>query len=248
MLALLAVILAYLGYIDQARLRLNEALSEAHRLKHAHTLAVVLEFGNWSEWIIRSPELQRHAEEFLALSTEHGFASWLGWATAYRGASLTARGHAQESLSLITQGLAAARAAGAVSGTPFILMMRAEAHNRLGQPVEGLKCLAEAAQLIETTEERNSEAELHRLRGDLLSATGDPAEAERNYRQALEVATRQSAKLLELRASISLARLWCKQGKRTEARELLAPIYDWFTEGFDAPDFNEAKALLDELA
>ena len=118
----------------------------------------------------------------------------------------------------------------------------------LGQSVQGLNCLAEAAQIIETTEERCNEAELHRLRGDLLNATGDPSAAERNYHQALEVARKQSAKLLELRSSVSLARLWRDQGKRTEASDLLAPIYRWFTEGFDTLDLKEAKALLEELA
>jgi predicted ATPase len=96
--------------------------------------------------------------------------------------------------------------------------------------------------------ERVHEAELHRLQGDLLNATGDPTAAERDYSQAIAVARSQSAKLLELRASIGLARLWCRQGKRSEARDLLASIYGWFTEGFDAPDLKEAKALLDELA
>ena len=118
----------------------------------------------------------------------------------------------------------------------------------LGQPVEELNCLAEAARIIETTEERVHEAELHRVRGHLLNAIGDPSAAERNYHLALEVARRQSAKPSELRASISLARLWCKQDKRTEARDLLASIYGWFTEGFDTPDLKEAKALLDDLA
>src|ERR1700746_3027863 len=98
----------------------------------------------------------------------------------------------------------------------------------LGQPIEGLNYLAEAAQIIETTEERLDEAELHRVRGDLLNATGDRSAAERNYRQAIAVAERQSAKLWQLRSSTSLARLWRDQGKRTEACELLAPIYNWF--------------------
>ena len=128
------------------------------------------------------------------------------------------------------------------------LMWLAEAHARLGQPVEGLNCLDEAAQIIETTEERVHEAELHRLRGDLLNATGDRSAAERNYRHALAVAQRQSAKFLQLRASTSLARLWRDQGKIADARGLLAPIHNWFTEGFDAPDLIDAKALLDELA
>ena len=118
----------------------------------------------------------------------------------------------------------------------------------LGQPGEGLNCLAEAAQIVEATEERLDEAELHRLHGDLLNATGDQTAAERHYRQALGVAERQSAKLFQLRASTSLARLWRDQGKRNEARKLLAPIYGWFTEGFERRDLKDAKTLLDELA
>jgi predicted ATPase len=247
MLSYLAVTLAYLGYVDQARSRLDEALSEASRLGHSSTLALVLVYANWMDGLTCSPELQRRAEELLALATEHDFSLWLGWATAFRGRSLTALGQAQEGLVLLTQGLAAVRAAGAVLITPIMLMYLGEAHAMLGQPGEGLNCLAEAAQIIETTEERVHEAELHRLRGDLLNATGDPPAAERNYRQALEVARRQSAKLLELRASMSLARFWRKQGKRGEACDLLAPIYNWFTEGFGTPALDEAKALLEEL-
>ena len=118
----------------------------------------------------------------------------------------------------------------------------------LGQPLEGLDHLAEAAEIIETTEERAFEAELHRSRGNLLRAASDRSAAERSYHQALAIATRQSAKLWELLAAVNLARLWRDQGKRTEARELLAPIHDWFTEGFDTPVLQDAKALLDELA
>jgi predicted ATPase/class 3 adenylate cyclase len=246
MLANLAGTLAHLGYIDQARSRLNEALSEA-RLGQAQTLAYVLIFANFTAAITRSPELHRHAEELLALSTEHNFSLYLGWATAFRGWSLTVLGQAQEGLSLITQGLVAVRATGTVLYTPRPLMWLAEAYAMVGQPVEGLNSLAEAAQITETTEERVGEAELHRLRGDLLNATGDPSAAERNYHKALEVAKRQSAKLFELRASVSLARLWFKQGKRGQARDLLAPIYGWFTEGLDTLDLKEAKALLEEL-
>jgi len=102
--------------------------------------------------------------------------------------------------------------------------------------------------MIERTEERYSEAELHRLRGDLLIASGDRTGAEQNYRQALAVATRQSTKVFELRAATSLARRWLDQGKRAEARDLLAPIYGWFTEGFDTPVLQDAKALLEQLA
>jgi tetratricopeptide (TPR) repeat protein len=247
MLAYLAVTLAYLGYIDQSRLRLDEALSETRRLRHAQTLAVVLIYANWIDWITCSPEMGRRAEELLAISTEHRFPFHLGWATAFHGTSLTALGQAPEGLTLLTQGLEALRATGTVTNTSILLMWLAEAYAMVGQPADGLNCLAEAARIIETTEERNGEAELHRLRGDLLNATGEPSAAERSYHQALAVAKLQSAKLFELRAAMSMARLWRDQGKREEARELLAPVYGWFTEGFDTLDLKEAKALLGEL-
>jgi len=125
-------------------------------------------------------------------------------------------------------------------------MKLAGARHRLGQSINGLKCLAEAVQLIEATDERCEEAELHRVRGDLLNATADQAGAEQSYHQALVVAQRQSAKLFELRTATSLARLWRDHGKRTEARDLLAPIYSWFTEGLDTPVLKEAKAQLAE--
>jgi predicted ATPase len=131
----------------------------------------------------------------------------------------------------------------------MLLTWLAETHGMVGQPDEALDCLAEAARIVETTEERVSEAEwLHRVPGDLLQATGDGSGAERHYRQAVAVAERQSAKLLQLRASTSLARLWRDQGKRAQAHDLLGPIYQWFTEGFDAPVLKDARALLDELA
>ena len=247
MLASLAMTLAYLGYIDQARSRLNEALSEARRLRDRPTLAEVLASALTVDGIAGSPEMQLHDEELLALSTEHGLPVFLAWATVGRGMSLTALGQGQEGLSLITRGIAGLRATGAVAGTSGALMLLARAYAMVGQPADGLNCLAEAAQIIETTDDRVREAPLHRVRGDLLNATGDPSAAERSYQQALAVAKLQSAKPFELQASISLARLWCKQDRRGEARDLLAPIYGWFTEGFDTLYLKEAKALLDEL-
>jgi predicted ATPase len=114
--------------------------------------------------------------------------------------------------------------------------------------LEGLSCLDEAQQFVEATAERCNEAELYRMRGDLLIAKGDTSGAEQNYRLALSVSHQQSAKTFELRAGTSLARLWRDQGKHAETRDLLAPIYGWFTEGFDTPVLQDAKALLDELA
>jgi predicted ATPase len=124
----------------------------------------------------------------------------------------------------------------------------AEAHAKLGQPVKGLDYAADAAQIMEKTDERFSEAELHRVRGELLKATGDQAAAEQNYKEALAVAKRQSAKTFELRAATSLARLWRDRCRRAEARDLLAPIYGWFAEGLDTPVLQNAKALLVELS
>ena len=126
-------------------------------------------------------------------------------------------------------------------------MLLARAYARLGQPVDGLNCLAEAGQIIETTGERLPEAMLHLVRGELLNASGDPSAAERSYHQAIAVAKLQNAKPFELQASIGLARFWCKQDRQGEARDLLAPIYGWFTEGFDAPILKAAKAVLNEL-
>src|SRR5215471_4444408 len=248
MLAQLAMTLSPLGYINQARVRFSEALSEARRLRHALTLANVLVRANTFDWFIRSAEAQRHTEELLALSTEHDFPLFLGWAIALRGWGLVTLGEAREDLVLLKRGLTAVRATGAVAGTPRQYLWLAEACAVLGQPLEGMEHLAEAAEIIETKEERAFEAELHRSRGNLLRATGDRSAAERSYHQALAIAKRQSAKLWELLAAVSLARLWRDQGKRTQARDLLAPIYGWFTEGFDTLDLKHAKSLLDELA
>jgi predicted ATPase len=122
----------------------------------------------------------------------------------------------------------------------------AEAHTRLSRHTEALDCLTESARFIEATDERLHESELYRLSGDLFAC--NRATAEQSYYQALAIAKRQSAKIFALRAAMGLARLWRDQGKRNEACDLLAPIYDWFTEGFDTPVLKDAKALLDELA
>jgi predicted ATPase len=248
MLAQLALTLVPLGYVNQARVRISEALSEARRLRHALTLANVLLRANLFDWFIRTAEAQRRTEELLALSTEHDFPLFLGWATALRGWGLVTLGEAREGLVLLKRGLTAVRATGAVAGTSRQYLWLAQACAALEQPLQGLNHLAEAAEIIETNEERALEVELHRLRGNLLRATGDRSAAEQSYHQALAIAKRQSAKLWELRAATSLASLWCDQGKRTAARDLLEPIYGWFTEGFDTPVLRDGKALLDQLA
>jgi len=140
------------------------------------------------------------------------------------------------------------REAGSINSMPWALLALPQVHAKLERPIDGLNSLAEAEQIIREGKQRRDEAELYRRRGGLLTAIGNEAAAEQNYRQGLAVANRQNAKTLELRAATSLARLWRDQGKRTEAHDLLAPIYGWFTEGFDTPDVREAKALLDQLS
>jgi predicted ATPase len=138
---------------------------------------------------------------------------------------------------------------GIEAGLPYWLSMLAEAYGSTGQVEAGGRVLAEALTLVDTTEERWWEAELHRLKGELLLAlsTDNAAQTETCFHQALDIARRQQAKSLELRGAMSLARLWQRQGKRTEAYELLAPVYGWFTEGFDTAALQEAKTLLEEL-
>jgi tetratricopeptide (TPR) repeat protein len=248
MLVQLATTLAFLGYIDQARSRLNEALWEARKLRHAVTLNIVLVYAFLMASMIGSPELQRQfADELLTLTTEHGFSVWSSVATAYYGWSLTSLGQLEKGLAMQAQGLRASRAAGRIASSPHMLAGLARAYAALGQLPEGLNALAEAEQIIAATQERYHEAEVHRLRGDLVGASGDRSGADWHYHQAIAVAERQSAKLLQLKASVSLARLWHDQGKRTEARDLLDPIYKWFTEGFEAPDLRDAKTLLEQL-
>jgi predicted ATPase len=157
-------------------------------------------------------------------------------------------GHPVEGISLLRQGLTTCRTAGVSLMMPFNLMTLAELYGNAAQPEEGLKRLAEGGQLIETTQERWAGAEMHRLGGTLLLSMHERAAAEDSFRLSLTVAQQQSAKFWELRAATSLARLWRDQGKRAEAGDLLPPIYGWFTEGFDTPVLQDAKALLDQLA
>ena len=159
------------------------------------------------------------------------------------------QGQGEAGMAWVRQGIAARRATGAANIVPYLCTVLAEGADHLGHPADGLQALDEAHTLVEQQEERWWEAEISRLRGVLLlrQPGTPPAEAEAWLQRALDVACRQEAKSLELRAAMSLARLWQQQGKRTEARELLAPIYGWFTEGFDTADLQEAKALLEAL-
>jgi predicted ATPase len=164
--------------------------------------------------------------------------------------ALAAQGQNATGLAQMRQGLAAYRVTGSAVGMSGHLAQLAEAYMQVGQVDEGMHLLAEALAMVDTTGERHTEAELHRLHGELLlrQAVPDAPQAEACFQRALDVARHQQAKSWELRAATSLARLWQRQGKRAEARELLAPIYGWFTEGFDTADLRDAQTLLRALA
>jgi len=195
------------------------------------------------------PAVHEHAEAAVALSTEQGFPQWETLGTSLCGWALAMQGHGEAGMAQVRQGIAANRATGAVLYVPYLCTVLAEVRDHLGHTADGLQALAEAHSLVEQHEECWWEAEIARLQGVLLlRQPGTPqAEAEAWLQRALDVARRQEAKSLELRAAMSLARLWQQQGKCAAARELLAPVYGWFTEGFDTPDLQEAKALLEEL-
>jgi tetratricopeptide (TPR) repeat protein len=251
--------LQHLGYPDQARQRGKEALALTQRIASPYNRCNLLLFLALNHLLRREWRLaQQWVEEVLNLATAHGFLLLTALGTIVRGATLTAQDHAEEGLAHIRQGLAACHTLDIKSLQPWGLAMLAECYARLGQPQEGLNALAEAQALIATTREEFYAAEIARLEGELRMQAGGQgpdmgpdtsptATAERCFQHALEVARSRQARWWELQAALSLARLWQQQGKRTAAYGLLAPVYDWFTEGFDTADLQEAKALLDEL-
>jgi adenylate cyclase len=249
-LAFAACCLWCLGYPEQALKRSQEALALAREFDHAFSLADVLCYGGCLFHDMRrdAPALKDHAEEFMRLSNETGLAGWLVDATSFWGEALTKLGQVEEGMAQLREAVAAKRSTGARCRLSGVLGALAEARAKAGQPEEGLATLAEALAWVEKTDERCFEAELYRVQAELLLMQGEDAEAEASLQQAIEVAQRQSAKSWELRATTSLARLWHQQGRMDEARQTLAEIYGWFTEGFDTPDLQEAKALLEELS
>jgi predicted ATPase len=247
---LAAMALWCLGYPDQALVRVHEALTLAHELSHPFSLAWARCLAALIYQFRRDvPAVREQAGAAVALSTEQGFPIFVAWGTSMCGWALAMRGQDMEGMAQSRQGIAACRAIGNVLYVPYFCTVLAEVADHLGRTEDGLQVLAEAHTLVEQHEERWWEAEICRLRGVLLlRQPGTPqAEAETWLQRALDVARRQEAKSLELRAAMSLSRLWQQQGKQAEARALLAPIYGWFTEGFDTADLQEAKTLLDEL-
>jgi predicted ATPase len=238
------------GYPDQARRALKEGVEQARQSVHRHTLAYALIYMGLTATSARwANETEEAADELVSLTREHGFALFLGYGLLLRGGALTIRGSGQAAIKRIRESLATMQATGARRADPMVLGFMAEALGLKGDVAEGVQTLAAASAAAEASGARWADPELHRLRGDLLARlpSCDWAEVETCFRRALRVARKQGSRGFELRAATSLARLMSMQQRAAEARELLGPIYGWFTEGFDTADLKHAKALLDEL-
>jgi TOMM system kinase/cyclase fusion protein len=248
---LLAWSLSYLGYPEQALTHVQEALTLAQRVSHPPSLEYALSSAVLV-YQLRSEvsEARAHVERALAVSREQGFAFREVLGTIFFGWTLVMQEQAAEGIPQMIQGIAAYRATGAEAWRHYWLALLAEAYRKAGQIAEGLTTLAEALALVDNNGECFYETELHRLKGELLllQSPDNHPEVESCFHAALIVARHQHAKSLELRAATSLARLWDQQGKRDEARQVLAEVYGWFTEGFDTLDLKKAKALLAELS
>jgi predicted ATPase len=222
-------------------------LTYAQALSHTNSLTRALYYAGGLHRLRREwSTTQERAEAALAITTEQGFGQPIGVLTFARGWALAAQGQGEAGIAQMHQGLAAIRATGQVVALSAWLAELAKAYGKSGQAEEGLRLLAEALAHVDHTGERHEEAEVYRLKGELLlqQAVPDVSQAEACFQQALAVSRRQQARSWELRTAMSLARLWQQQGKRTAAHDLLTPVYHWFTEGFDTADLQEARALL----
>jgi predicted ATPase len=246
--AFLGIVLFCLGFPDQALARSSAAVVEPKRLAHTASLASSLGLASVLLSLVGDDAtLGERADENVAVAAEQGFPFWRAQGNLYRGLIKVKNGDVAEGMSLLRNGLIALRATGTESWMPHYIALLAKACESAGQVEEGLTLSDEALQIVETTGVHWLAAELNRLKGQLLLRQGHAEAAEELYRKALSIAAEQEAKLWELRAAVSLARLRRDHGRRAEARDLLAPVYGWFTEGFDTPDLKEAKTLLDEL-
>jgi predicted ATPase len=240
-----------LGYPEQALTRSRQACALAQKLSHPYSLTYALVFASALSMFRReASRVQEQAEAAIAVAREQGFARWLAVGMGWRGWAVAEQGAVQEGLAQLRQ----APAVG-LSQQPLRL---AEVYGKADQPEAGLRVLTETLATVSSNGERRFEAELYRLQGELLlkQAAGTDGsgtaqaevEAESCFQRALEVARWQQAKSFELRAAMSLSRLWQRRGQCHAARDLLATVYDWFTEGFDTPDLQEAKTLLEALS
>jgi predicted ATPase len=240
-----------LGYPDAALVDTSRALEEAREIGQAATLMYALvhaslihiQCGNYAA-------ANAEADELIALANEKGALFWKAQGMSKQGCILAVTGKAAEAVQMITSGIAAWRSTGSTVWMPLYLSYLARAYAELGQFEHAWRCIDEAVTAAETTKERWHEPDIRRIAGEIARLSSEPnaAKAEAYFQRALTVAGAQQAKSWELRAAISMARLWRDQGKHQQARDLLAPVYGWFTEGFDTLDLKQAKVLLDSLA
>jgi predicted ATPase len=247
-LAFLARALLLMGHVDRAQARIEEALAEAAQLSHAYTQSWALWQACFVDWMVRPvPVLLRRTEALIALSVDQHFRYSHAVGILFRGWCMSAEGRHEDSLVLLRQGLAEYRATGTVGYRAFFQTLLADACGKARQWEAGLAELVEAATLVETTNERWVEAEIHRVRGDLLVGAGHAGDAEASFHRAIKVAARQEAKLWQLRATVSLCRLLRNEGRHSQAGALLGSIYSEFEEGRATPPLLEAAALLAEF-
>jgi adenylate cyclase len=249
-LSYISLIFWFLGFPDQAMQKEQEALSWAYELSHSNSTAHGLFFSAFLNILLRNTDgVCERAEELIQISSEKKFKTFIHLGKCMRSWRETIYENKQLKNSEIRQILTAAHETGTLITTQFLRALIAEMCLKIGQPDEGLQAVREGQNVVDTTGGRLLEAELYRFKGELLLAKSkrNQSEAESCFKKAISVAQRQQAKSLELRASMSLSRLWQGQGKQEEARGLLSEIYGWFTEGFDTADLKDAKALLEEL-
>lgn len=243
--------LCLLGFPHQALERIAEARALAHELSHPFSLARALHFIACTMQIRRDVQgAQESALAAMKVSTEHEFVQWLAGANMIQGWAVAAQGQREAGIAQLCQGLTSWQTTGAAVGMTYFLALLADVYCQGKQTSEGLSVVAEGLALVDKHGEGFTEAEIYRLKGELLlqQSSENVAEAESCFNRAIAIAQDQSAKFWELRAATSLARLWQSQDKRQDAYDLLAPIYNWFTKGFDTADLQEAKALLVELS
>jgi predicted ATPase len=240
-----------LGYPEAALADADHALKDARDIGQAATLMFALSFTKVTPFLCGNyAAAKARSDELIAVADEKGTLLWRAYGMALQGCVLALTGRASDAVQIITSGIGALRSTGSTQWTPFWLVHLTSAHTELVQFDDAWRCIGEAMTAVETTKETWFGAETYRIAGEiaLLSPERDATKAEGYFERALAVARAQQAKSWELRAAMSMARLWRDQGKRDAARELLAPVYGWFTEGFDTLDLKEAKALLEELA
>ena len=239
-----------LGYPDQALRQLNEAVNGARKLGHPHTLTFALLLACELNWFLGDfPRINRDTEEVVPLCEKNGFIYIGAHGYFYRGERAVLEGKVKEGITQMRQSLAIMEATGTMTCFSRLRARVADACRKAGEPEEGLSAVDWAFEAVENYDERYMEAELYRLKGELLWMRGEPEnEVEKYFMKAIELSRQRLAKSWELRATMSLSRLWQSQGKREEARKALEEVYSWFTEGFTTPDLVEAKALLEDLS